>query len=91
MANLEFEQYVKLPYAIIIETDRENDEIYYMAFHPELPGCMAQGDTVEEAIASLNEARADYIKALLEWELEVPLPKASAEKPLADRTEIVTF
>jgi hypothetical protein len=36
---------------------------------------MAQGNTPGEAVANLHTARADYIAALLEDGIPVPLPK----------------
>lgn len=49
-----------------------------MAINPELPGCMAQGATEEEAREELREARQEYIYSLLEDELHVPEPEILA-------------
>jgi predicted RNase H-like HicB family nuclease len=46
----------------------------YLAINPELEGCMAQGDSPEEAIANLDEVRTDYIEHLLDHKLPVPSP-----------------
>ncbi len=35
---------------------------------------MADGDTVKEAVANLDDARYEYILSLLEDDLEVPTP-----------------
>jgi len=35
----------------------------YVADVPELPGCMSQGKTVEEAVANVKEAIALYLEA----------------------------
>jgi len=35
----------------------------YVADVPELPGCMSQGKTVEEALASVKEAIGLYLEA----------------------------
>ena len=53
-------------------TDGEN---IYMAANPELEGCMAQGETVEEAQSLLEEIRIDYFAHLLEYGLPIPGPK----------------
>jgi predicted RNase H-like HicB family nuclease len=69
--------YLALPYRV--EIDWEQDEkgnAYYVARHPELDGCMAQGQTRGEALASLDEARELYIRALLKRGLEVPRPQS---------------
>jgi predicted RNase H-like HicB family nuclease len=47
----------------------------YMARNPELPGCKAQGSSIDEAQANLAEARIDYINALLEENLPIPEPR----------------
>lgn len=65
------------PYRILIIPDTYTDGTpCYVAQHPELPGCMAQGDTPEEALASLHDARADYLYFLKEDGLPAPLPAA---------------
>ena len=46
----------------------------YLATHPELPSCMAHGDTPAEAVQNLAEARRLYICTLLNGGLEVPVP-----------------
>ncbi len=46
-----------------------------MAINPELPGCMAQGATEEEARSELREARQEYVYTLLEDGLQVPEPE----------------
>ncbi len=69
------EEYMKLPYAIEVRADFCNGEPCYMAYNCELRGCMAQGWTPEEAVAELRDAQRDYIEALLEDNIEIPLPK----------------
>ncbi len=48
----------------------------YIALSPELEGCVAQGESVEQAIANLREARMDFIESLLEDGLSVPGPRS---------------
>ena len=45
---------------------------YWVAECPSLPGCVSQGHTREEAIASIKEAIEGYIAALREDKLPVP-------------------
>ena len=53
----------RLPYTLEVVSDRTTDgDPIYTARHPELPGCMAQGATPEEAITELNDARELYIR-----------------------------
>lgn len=46
----------------------------YVATNPELPGCYAQGDTMQESEDILAEIREDYIAHLLAHNLTVPDP-----------------
>jgi len=74
------EDYIKLPYSVKVIPDQSTDGLLcYMAYHPELPGCMSHGDTPEEAIANLSEAKKLYIKTLIEKKQEVPLPTSSSK------------
>lgn len=75
MEPIDTSAYLSLPYRVEIDWERdEKGNAYYVARHPELDGCMAQGQTREEALASLHEARELYIKALLKRGIEVPRP-----------------
>ena len=61
------------PYDVEIERDTLSDgQTVYLARNPELPGCKAQGMSEDEAKKNLDEARVDYIYALLEEGLPVP-------------------
>ncbi len=50
-------------------------EAVYVAIVPEMPGCIAHGDTVEEAVKWLESAKVDHIWFLLDKNLEVPEPQ----------------
>lgn len=50
------------------------DEGGYFAYHPDLEGCFAQGDSADEAIASLDDARRVWFEARLEERLPIPRP-----------------
>ncbi len=62
-----------LQYEIIIYWSNV-DEVY-IADVPELPGCMAHGDTYEEALKSITEAMEFWIDTAREDGAEVPQPK----------------
>ena len=44
----------------------------YTAEVPSLPGCISEGDTVEEALANIRDAIQGYIAALEDDGLPVP-------------------
>ena len=72
------EVFVELPYATNVVPDQTTEgSVCYVASHPELPGCMSHGDTPEEAMSNLSEAKKLYIKTLLKKGESVPLPRSS--------------
>jgi predicted RNase H-like HicB family nuclease len=78
MSKTDVSTYIDLPYSVEISPEKyEDGRACYVARHPELPGCMSHGDTVEEAVASLREARELYIASLIDDGLEVPEPAAA--------------
>lgn len=46
----------------------------YLIEFPDLPGCMSDGETIEEAIAHGAEAKRDWIAAMQEAGRPVPSP-----------------
>jgi predicted RNase H-like HicB family nuclease len=59
-------------YAIVIERGESN----YGAYVPDLPGCVAVGDTVNETILEIREAIAFHIEGMRAD--GVPIPEASS-------------
>ena len=59
-------------YAIVVERAERN----YAAYVPDLPGCVATGETVEEAEKLLREAMSLHIAGLREDGLPVPEPSS---------------
>jgi predicted RNase H-like HicB family nuclease len=62
-------------YVTIIRLGETFDGGYcYVAFHPELPSCMSQGETPEEAEENLGEATEMVIRHLFSNHLPIPEP-----------------
>jgi antitoxin HicB len=57
---------------------RYDSEGYWVAEHPELPGCVADGETARQALESLSAAKELWIESRLASGLGVPAP---AEEP----------
>ena len=72
-------------FIIISREETEEGERYYVASHPDLPGCRADGQTPEEAKQELAKARVDFIYFLLEDNLTVPEPKTHEVKPSSEQ------
>ena len=69
------DEYLKLEYpAVVVAEVREDGSLCYEAYHPDLLGCRAEGDTPEEAKASLDEVRRGYLEILITRGMEPPLP-----------------
>jgi predicted RNase H-like HicB family nuclease len=59
-------------YAIVIERAAKN----YAAYVPDLPGCVATGETRQEVQRLLREAIKVHLKGLREDGFEIPRPKS---------------
>jgi len=51
----------------------------YSAYSPDLPDCVATGETHEAAEKNMHEAIEMHVKGLLEDKIPVPKPHAFAE------------
>ena len=50
----------------------------YLIEFPDLPGCMSDGETIEEALANGADAKRDWIAAMREAGRPVPAPTVDA-------------
>lgn len=66
------EDYLKLPYTV--ETKKESDGSYFIKVK-ELPGCMSVGESIEEAYAMIEDAKADWIQSCLDAGQIIPEPE----------------
>jgi antitoxin HicB len=71
---------MKLEYAVRIERLAENDGGGYLATVPDLPGCMSDGETPEEALKNVQDAIVSWIEAAKEWKLDIPEPSPPLER-----------
>jgi antitoxin HicB len=63
-----------LEYSVFIERLTDSDGGGYLATAPDLPGCMSDGETPEEALKKVQEAIASWIEAARKWEMDIPKP-----------------
>ncbi len=68
-------EYLKLPYTITMVLDSTGGPPAWVIWVEELPGCISQGDTPEEATAMIREAMELWIGGHIEDGWEVPPPK----------------
>jgi antitoxin HicB len=71
MPTKDLSYYLSLRYPV---EARESEGGGYFATHPDLDGCMAEGSTLEEAVANLADSRELWIEARLEGGYPVPEP-----------------
>ena len=62
-------------YAIVIEKAESN----YAAYVPDLPGCVAVGDTVEETEREIQEAIGFHLEGLRADGLPIPQPSSTVD------------
>jgi len=71
------EYYLSLPYKIELHPASEGG---FVVSIPDLPGCISQGETVEEAMTMINDAKEAWIETALEDGCEVPEPAPGANE-----------
>ena len=69
------DEYMKLPYKVEVIPDL--DEGGYVASYPELIGCITCGDTMESAVANLEDAKRSWLEAAIEDGIEIPEPESA--------------
>jgi antitoxin HicB len=69
----------RYPFEISLLSDEDGPG--YLITFPDLPGCMSDGETVEEAIANGADAEKAWIQAATKWGDAVPEPGSSTKAP----------
>ena len=62
-------------YAVVIEKANGN----YSAYVPDLPGCVATGETIEETETSIREAIEFHLDGMREDGMVIPVPSSRVE------------
>ena len=62
-------------YAVVIEKGQSN----YSAYVPDLPGCVAVGDTIEETQREIQEAIEFHLEGLRADGLPIPEPSSCVQ------------
>ena len=69
----EVERRMQLPYRVELIPSEEGG---YVVRIPDLPGCLSQGETVEEAMAMIRDAQRGWLEVTLENGQPLPEPAA---------------
>jgi predicted RNase H-like HicB family nuclease len=70
------ENFMNKNYRVALQYDPDG---YWIAEHPELPGCKADGETAQEALSSLDISRELWIESRLATGLEIPEPQEAPQ------------
>ncbi len=65
------EYYLNLTYPVTVYPESEGG---YVAVIKDLPGCMTQGETADEIMANIEEARQLWIETAYDFGDPIPLP-----------------
>jgi len=68
--NLKY--YLKLDYTIRL---KQNGDGSYFAEIEELPGCMSEGDTKQEALEIIDDAKRGWLEVALMRKINIPEPE----------------
>ena len=75
-----FEEYMAVPYVLrMVAVQRRDGQWLRRAEYPELPGCVGEGRSPEEALDDLDRNRERMIRERLAAGAEIPVPR----RPLA--------
>lgn len=70
------EQYLLLPYHISVVRDQDDaGEVAWVSSVDELPGCISQGDTPEEALTMIREAMEAWLAVAMAHGDPIPEPR----------------
>jgi antitoxin HicB len=74
------DEYLELPYSIVVVHDVDEDgNSGWVAEVEELPGCISQGRTPQEAVERVREAMRDWIAVALEDGVPIPEPRTAED------------
>lgn len=68
------EYYMHLPYRLEIVPDP--DEGGFVAYYPELPGCITTGNSLEEAAENAEDAKREWLTAALDSQTPIAEPSS---------------
>ena len=75
-----------MKYRIVLEQDEEG---FFVAQCPSLPGCISQGKTREEALKNIKEAIEGYIESLKKH--NDPIPQSIDEETVEVNAQITNY
>jgi predicted RNase H-like HicB family nuclease len=74
MVNKDLKYYLSLPYTLTLKRGTGEGREYWIARVLELPHCMTHGDTPEEALRDIEDAKREWLESNIEAGLPIPEP-----------------
>lgn len=75
----------RLPWSRTVAADENG---VYVAAVPELEGCLAEGDTAEEALTTLGEVLEEWLEIAVEDEVDIPSPRRLDDTDFSGRFSV---
>jgi antitoxin HicB len=79
---------VKRRFTVVLTPTTYDDEVGYTVTVPSLPGCITEGDTVDEALADVRDAIALFLETLIDLGRPVPESDEVVTRRISD--EMIT-
>jgi len=76
----DIQYYLDLPYQVVLTPLSEEDGGGWLATIPELKGCMSDGETQQEALNNLQDAKIAWIKTAIKRNQVIPLPSSHEDE-----------
>ena len=73
------EYYMELDYPVELSKIKPEEGGGFFVSVPLLPGCMSDGDTLEEAYSNIVEAKKEWFSSMIERKMEIPEPVEKEE------------
>ena len=77
-----------MDYPIIIVPLPEDEGGGFMAFAPDLTGCMSDGESREEAAKNVQGAILEWLDAARKRQMDIPAPNSAAERERASKARL---
>src|SRR2546422_11256671 len=79
------EELIALPWSREVVADEDG---VFIASVPELEGCFADGDTVEEALSNLDHVLRNWLALALEEQAKIPEPRRQDDELFSGRFSV---
>ena len=73
------EYYMELDYPVELSKIKPEEGGGFFVSVPLLPGCMSDGDTLEEAYSNIVETKKEWFSSMIERKMEIPEPVEKEE------------